>query len=165
MEDEFYPDPHKQTQEFFSKKLKKVCHPSLSFNNINVSQASLQKHSGSKLGNWLTIDKHLTNVSNKISKTIGLLCKLQNILPRPALLIIYKRFIRPHLDYGDIIYDQAYKLSFHQKLKSIQYKATLALTRAIGGSSKEKLYQELGLQFLQLLRWYRKLCCFYSPAS
>ena len=101
-------------------------------------------------------------MSNKTSKTIGLLRKLQNILPRPALLTIYKCFIRPHLDYGDIIYDQAYNLSFHQKLESIQYNAALALTGAIRGSSREKLYQELGLESLQLRRWYRKLCCFYK---
>ena len=69
-------------------------------------------------------------MSNKISETIGLLRKLQNILPRPALLTIYKCLIRPHLDYGDIIYDQAYNLSFHQ-LESIQFNAALALTGAI----------------------------------
>ena len=114
------------------------------------------------MDNRLTFDEHLTNVSNKISKTIGLLRKLQNILPRPALLTIYKCFIRPHLDYGDIIYDQAYNLSFHQKLESIQYNAALALTGAIRGSSREKLYQELGLESLQLRRWYRKLCCFHK---
>ena len=102
----FNPDPNKQAQEvIFSTKLKKFCHPSLRFNN-NVSQASSQKHLGLTLDNRLTFDEHLTNVSNKISKTIGLLRKLQNILPRPALLTIYKCFIRPHLDYGDIIYDQ-----------------------------------------------------------
>ena len=66
----------------------------------------------------LTFDEYLTNVSNKISKTIGLLWKLQNILPRPALLTKYKSSRRPHLDI-DIIYDQAYNLSFHQKLESI----------------------------------------------
>ena len=132
------------------------------FNNNNVSQASSQKHLGLTLDNRLTFDKHLTNVSNKISKTIGLLRKSQNILPRPALLTIYKCFIRPHLDYGDIIYDQAYNLSFHQKLESIQYNAALPLTGAIRGSSSEKLYQELGLESLQLRRWYRKLCCFYK---
>ena len=112
--------------------------------------------------NRLTFVEHLTNMSNKISKTIGLLRKLRNILPRPALLTIYKCFIRPHLDYGDIIYDQAYNLSFHQKLESIQYNAALALTGAIRGSSREKLYQKLGLESLQLRRWYRKLCCFYK---
>ena len=37
-------------------------------------------------------------------------------------------FLRPHLDYGDIIYDQAHNLSFHQKLESIQYNAALAFT-------------------------------------
>ena len=111
------------------------------------------------MDNRLTFDEHLTNVSNKISKTIGLLRKLQNILPRPAHLTIYKCFIRPHLDYGDIVYDQPYNLSFHQKLESIQYNAALALTGAIRGSSREKLYQELGLESR---RWYRKLCCFYK---
>ena len=85
-----------------------------------------------------------------MSKTIGLLRKLQNILPRSALLTIYECFIRPHLDYGDIIYDQAYNLSFHQKLESIQYNAALALTGAIRGSSREKLCQALGLESLQL---------------
>ena len=94
-----------------------------------------------------------------------MLRKLQNILPRPALLTIYKCFIRPHLDYGDIIYDQAYNLSFHQKLESIQYNAALALTGAIRGSSREKLYQELGLESLQLRQWYRKLCCFYKISN
>ena len=80
------------------------------------------------MDNRLTFDEHLTNVSDKISKIIALLRKLRNMLPRPAFLTIYKCFIRPHLDYGDIIYDQAYSLSFHQQLESIQYYAALALT-------------------------------------
>ena len=72
----------------------------------------------------------------------------------------------PHLDYVDITYDQAYNLSFHEKLpsklESIQYNAALALTGAIRGSSKEKLYQEIGLESLQLRQWYRKICGFYK---
>ena len=58
-------------------------------------------------------------VSRNISKTIALPSKLQNILPRAALITIYKAFVRPHLDYGDIYYDQEYSMSFHQKLESI----------------------------------------------
>ena len=98
------------------------------------------KRLGLMLDNRLTFDEHLTNVSNKTSKTITLLQKLQGILPRPALLTIYKCFMRPRLDYGDIIFDQAYNLSFTQKSESIQYNAALALTGAIRGSSREKLY-------------------------
>ena len=51
-------------------------------------------------------------------------------------------------------------MSFHQKLESIQYNACLAITGVIQGTSKEKLYQEIGLESLQLRRWYRKLGMF-----
>ena len=93
---------------------------------------------------------------------MGLFCKLHNTLPRLPLLTIYKSFIRPHLDYSDVIYDQAYTASFHQKIESVQYNSALAITGAIRGTSKEKLYHKLGLEFLEKRRWYRKLCCFYK---
>ena len=96
----------------------------------------------------------------KVDKTIGLLRKLQNTLPTSSLLIIYKSFIRPHLDYGDIIYDQLYNASLQKKLESIQYNAAVAITGAIRETSKEKLFEELGLGSLQHRQWYRKLCYF-----
>ena len=72
----FNPDPNKQAQEIiFSRKLKKVCYSPLRFNNNNISQASSQKHLRLTLDNRLTFDEHLTNVSDKISKTIALLRK------------------------------------------------------------------------------------------
>ena len=96
----------------------------------------------------------------KISKTIGLLCKLDNFLPRAVLITIYKAFISTHLDYGHILYNQAYNMSFHQKLESIQYNACLAINGVIQGTSKGKLCQEISLDSLQLRRWYRKLRAF-----
>ena len=82
------------------------------------------------------------------------------ILPRRSLVtIIYS--IRPRLDYGDIIFDRAFNKSFHDKLESIQYNALLAITGAIRGISKEKLYQELRFDSLQQRRWFHKLCTFY----
>ena len=61
------------------------------------------------------------------------------------MLIIYKSFLRPHFDYGDVIYDRAFNESFQNKLESVQYKAALVITGTIWGSSREKLCQELGL--------------------
>ena len=78
------------------------------------------------------------------------------------MLTIYKSFLRPHLDYGDVIYDRAFNESFQNKLESVQYNAALAITGAIRGSSREKLYQELGLESLKSRRWYRKLCLFFK---
>ena len=87
---------------------------------------------------------------------------MQNIFPRLALMTIFKAFVRPHLDYEDVIYDETYNETFYQELESIQCNACLALSRAVTGSSREKLYHELGLESLQRRRWYRKLSLFYK---
>ena len=50
-----------------------------------------------------------------------------------------KSFVRPHLDYGDVIYDQPNNDSFIRKVESIQYNAALAITGAIKGTSRERL--------------------------
>ena len=92
---------------------------------------------------------------------MGLIRKLKNLLPRTALITLYKAFVCPHLDYSDILYDQAHYTSFHKKLESLQYNACLAIPGAIRGSSREKLYQEPGFESLQRRR-YRKLFSFYK---
>ena len=96
----------------------------------------------------LTFEKHYKAVLSKTNKTIGL---------QPSINNIYKVFVRPNLDYGDILFDQALNASFHEKLESIQYNACLALTETIRSISKDKLHQELGLESFQLRRWNKKL--------
>ena len=88
--------------------------------------------------------------------------KFNNRLPWSSLISIYTSFVRPHLDYGDVIFDKTYNNFFQQKLESDQYKASLAITGATKGSSTEKPYQELWLEPLQHRRWFRKLCIFYK---
>ena len=159
----FNPDPSKQAQEIiFSRKIKKLPHPSLVFNNNNVLQTSSQKHLGVTLDVKLTFDEHFNNVLNKVNKTIALLRKLQNLLSRSTLITTYKTFVRPHFAHGDVLFDQTYNNSFHEKLESIKHNACLDLTGAIRGSSKEKIYQELGFESLRVRRWYRELCLFYK---
>ena len=114
----------------------KPTHPPLVFNNNNnISQTSSQKHLGFILDFNLTFEDHLNNVLAKVDKTVDLLHTLSYLLPRTMLITIYKAFIRPHLDYGDVLYDEAFNNSFKEKLESIQYSACLALTGAIRGAS------------------------------
>ena len=149
----FNPDPNKQAQEvIFSGTIKKTSHP-LSFNNNSIKQVQFQKHLGVYLDDKLDFREHLQNIFKKVRRTISLLRKLQNNLPRAPLVTIYKFFIRPHLDYGDILYDQTFNDYFYKKLESIQYNTELAITGAIIGSAREKLYQELGFESLQRRRW------------
>ena len=101
-------------------------------------------------------------ILNKVNKTIGLLRKYQNIVPRSALLTIYKRFIRPHLDYSDIIYDQAYSASFNQKLEPLQYNTCLAITRANRGTTKEKTVWRTMFGVLSTTSLVPKISWFYK---
>ena len=85
-----------------------------------------------------------------------------HILPRKSLITIYKSFIRPHLYFGDVIYDQRNNKSFCSKIERIQYNAALAITGAIRGTCQTKLYNELGLESLKLRKWFRWLCTFFK---
>ena len=58
--------------------------------------------------------------------------------------------IRQHLGYGDVVYDQPSNDAFSSKLEAVQYKAALAITGAIKGTAREKLYQELALEHIYM---------------
>ena len=105
-----------------------------------------------QLDSKLSFNVHTNSKISKATKDIKLLRKLQRILPRRSLLIIYKSSIRPDLDYGDVIYDQPSNTSFSNKTESVQYNAAQAIAGAIKGSSRHNLYQELGLEYLQQRR-------------
>ena len=107
-------------------------------------------------------------IKEKISKTmkwIGIIKKLSNILPRKSLITIYKSFVRPHLDYGDLIYDQPNNEVLCQQIMTVQYIASLAITGAIKGTSRLKLYNEIGLESLKIRHWFRKFYAFYKIKS
>ena len=53
-------------------------------------------------------------------------------------------------------------ISFTQNIERIQYKAALAITGAIKGTSQSKLYSELGFECLKFRCWFRKLCTFFK---
>ena len=116
----FKPDVNKQVQEVvFSRKIKSNMHPPLVFNDSIVSQANSQRHLGIILDFKLTFEEHLLNAFKKVDKAIGLLRKLQNLLPITTSITFYKAFVRPHLVYRDILYDQAFNSFFHDRLESV----------------------------------------------
>ena len=82
----FNLDPTKRAKEvIFSRKVPKPLHTSLNFNNTNVKQTAFQKHLGLILDSQLSFEEHLTTIFSKVNKTIGLIRKLRNFLPRPSL--------------------------------------------------------------------------------
>ena len=133
---------------------------SLTFNAMPVAQTSHQKHVGLYLDEKLNFSHHIKEIIAKANKGLGIIRKFRSILPRNALLTIYKAFIRPNIDYCDFIYDQPPNESFCNNLDELQYNAVLAITGAIKGTSKLKIYEELGLESLKFRRWMHHLWVF-----
>ena len=100
----------------------------------------------------LDFKQHIDSAISRVNKSTFIIKKLRYNLPRKSLITIYQAFSRPLIDCGDIIYDQPQNDSFSQKLESIQYKAALAITGAIQGTSCDKIFQGLGLESLKSRR-------------
>ena len=108
----------------------------------------------------LNFNHHVKGKIAKANKGIGLIRKVAHVLPSQSLLTIYKSFIRPHLEYGDIIYDQPNNERFCNLIEKVQYNAALAKTGAIKGASQLKMFNELGIESLKCRRWFRRSCVF-----
>ena len=82
----------------------------------------------------LDFKKNLEITYKRVSKTIRRLWKPQNLLPRIPLITVYKSFVKPHLDYSDVIY-------YHYALGHMMYGYTLLVQmnqRVLNKPSKER---------------------------
>ena len=141
----------------FSRKKKTQIHRTISFNNIQVEGASHHNHLAVLLDKKLNFKQYIDTTILKINKGISVIKRLRHSLPRKSLMTIYKAFLKPLIDYGDIICDQPQNDFFCKKLEPVQYKIALAITGAIQGTSRDKIYQELGIESFKSRRWYKRL--------
>ena len=141
---------------------KNSSHLSVAFNNNVAKKYPHHKHLEIVLDSKLDSKFHVDQKSKKCNKLIGLIRRLSVTVPRNALLTIYKSFIRPHLGYGDILYDKPENENSQNKLEKVQYSACLAITGTIQGTSRQKIYDKLGLHSLSKRCWCNKLIFSYK---
>ena len=142
------------------------------FNDTPVKKVDEHNHLGFLLDSKLSFSAHIKAAIGKSRKNIGLLKYLSKYLPRHTLNELYKLYVRPHLDYGDVNYHIPAKVcefsgnitlpNLMEKLKSVQYSAARAVTGTWKGTSREKLYADLGWESLSSRRWSRRLILFYK---
>ena len=151
---EFNPDPTKQATEILFSCKKSVNHPQLIFNGSAVVQVNEQKHLGLTLEPGISFEKHISEKIIKAKKNIGILKHFSRFLPLKTLDQMYKALVCSHLDYCDVIYHipsithqpplGRTLSSLMEKVERVQYQAALAITGAWQGSSRSKIYDELG---------------------
>jgi hypothetical protein len=89
----------------------------------------------------------------KANRCLGILRPLKFILDRASLETLYKSFIRPILEYGDIVWDipDAHRHNL-DILEKVQTEAARLVTGATARCSTDKLYKEAGWESLALRR-------------
>ena len=92
---------------------------------------------------------------------MSLLKLLSKYVDRKVLDLSYKLYIRPHLDYGDIIFHNQ-RTDLMNLLEQVQYKAALIVSGCWQGTSRVRLYDELGWESLSDRRWCRRLTTLFK---
>ena len=169
----FNPDSTKPAEEIiFSHKQTRQIHPPLFFNNIEVRKVNDHKHLGLILDSKLTFANHISEKVSKALKGVGVIKYLSSYVPVKTLDQIYKMYVRPHLDFCDVIYhtpkicnmfDSSFRLSHWMDLiERVQYMAALAVTGTWKGTSSNKIYEQLGWESLSDRRWFHRLVQFFK---
>lgn len=158
----FNPDITKQAVEvIFSVKKKNPHHPDLNFNGIPVASEDHTKHLGVYLDSRLNFSKHIHEAIRNATRGLSLLKYLSKYVPRKILNLSYILYVRPHLDYGDVIYHYQREDLMHL-IEQIQCKAALIVTGCWQGTSRKKPYDELGWESLSDRRWGRRMTRYYK---
>ena len=169
----FNPDPTKQAvQVLFSRKTSKIAHPIIFFNDTEVKTVNEHKYLGLTLDTKLTFASHIDEKLKKARKGLSIIKTLSRYLSVKTLDQIYKMYVRPHLDFCDVIYhlpcitnpfDSSINLKYLMNtLERIQYHCALAITGAWQRTSLDKIYDQLGWESLTDHRYCRRLLHFYK---
>ena len=107
----------KATEVCFLHKCDNIPHEPLTFNNNKINSAPAQKHLGLILNSKFDFNQYINDKINNCNKIIGTMRRLSMTLSRKSLLTIYKFFIRPLIDYPDIISMINHIMSLKKNLK------------------------------------------------
>ena len=84
----------------FHTSKKQVKYPDLYLDNTKIDFVQNFNYLGIIIDNHLTFKSHINMVTNKISRSIGVMKRLKNTIPQSALLLIYNSLILSHMNYG-----------------------------------------------------------------
>ena len=96
-------NPSKSESMLISRKTNKPPHPPLSIGGVDIPLVNIHKHLGVYLANDCTWHEHITFIKEKAWKRINIMRRLKSMLDRKSLETIYFAFIRPILEYSNVI--------------------------------------------------------------
>ena len=133
----------------------------LFFQDTLLTANVTHKHLGLILEPNCKWDSQINNILSKCLTLTSCLRSFKYRLNRKTLEIMYKSFILPVLDYGDIIWDNCTEI-LSNKLEEVQLDALRTISGSVRGTSHAKLYHETGFIPLKERRKRHKLLLFFK---
>ena len=154
-------NPSKSESLIFSRKVNKPYHPPIYMNYQQVNEVNSHKHLGIYLSRDCTWHEHIEYIKAKAWQRIHVMRRLKFILDRKSLQTIYFAFIRPLLEYADVVWDNCTKYESNE-LEKIQNEAARIVTGATKLVSINALLTETHWETLSSRRTKHKLILFYK---
>jgi len=135
--------------------------PKLTFDNHVINSVDFHKHLGLTLSCDGTWHNHIQNIIASTNKILGSMKALKFKLHRKTLNQIYLAYLRPHLEYGSIVWDNCTTYE-KELLEKIQYEAARIVTGLTRSVSNTTLINETGWITLEQRRKIQKLILVYK---
>ena len=157
-------NPSKSESLLVSRKINRNVHPPLIMNRVHINEVQHHKHLGIFLSNDGTWHEHINYITSKAWQKIYVMRKLKFLLDRESLNRIYISFIRPTLEYADIVWNNCTQYEINQ-IEKVQQEAARIVTGATRLISIELLYKETGWEPLHKRRYKHNLCQVYKMVN
>ena len=139
---------HKKTQFIVFSYRKKFEIRQLKFGNDSIKQTDSTKFLGLIIDEHLKFDKQINSICNKISKTVGIIYKLNKSMPIKILKTLYQSLIVPYLTYGiELWYSASNTLT--NRVQILQKKAVRAMNSLPFNTHTHDFFRDM-----QLLKLY-----------
>jgi hypothetical protein len=122
-----------------SRKQNKHAHPHFIMDNTQLDKVTSHKHLVIQLNNKLTWHEQIIYVKSQAYKRLNILRSFKFTLPFSTLKQLYTLYIRPILEYADIIWNTCTQLEARE-LENVQLEAARIVTGGTTLCSHHQLY-------------------------
>lgn len=154
-------NPAKTESILFSRKRVKVNHPPLVMNNTTIPSVNNHKHLGLTFTEDTKWKDHISLTLNKAWQRIGILRALKFVINRSSLEKMYFCFIRPLLEYADVVWDNC-SCELINDIEAVQIEAARIVSGATKLCNIQTLLSELQWETLELRRKNHRLVLMYK---
>jgi hypothetical protein len=142
----------------FSKTITPPAAINLTFGGTPITRVHTHCHLGLDFSDTMSWDSQVNKICTRASQSVNILKRMNKTIDRKTKLFIYKLFIRPKLEYANVVYGKNLSHAQIDSLEKVQRHALLSITRAYQHTSHVKLLHETSIEPLTVRRKYFRLC-------